>query len=68
MIASSARRTCEISSSFTRCPIPGYKTRVTAATRLRREESLGPKTTMRVGGAARLYAEPASVADLQALR
>lgn len=38
-----------------------------AGTRLRREESLGPRTTMKVGGAARLYAEPASVADLQAL-
>ena len=37
------------------------------ASRLRREEPLAPKTTMRVGGAARLYAEPASVADLQAL-
>ena len=36
-------------------------------TRLLREEPLGPKTTMRVGGAARLYAEPASVDDLQAL-
>lgn len=40
---------------------------VGAATRLKREEPLGPKTTMRVGGAARLYAEPASLADLQAL-
>ena len=40
---------------------------VSAATRVRREEPLAPKTTMRVGGAARLYAEPASVADLQAL-
>ncbi|HUR60496.1 MAG TPA: UDP-N-acetylmuramate dehydrogenase [Opitutaceae bacterium] len=41
--------------------------RISAATRLKREEPLGPKTTMRVGGAARLYAEPASVADLQGL-
>ncbi len=40
---------------------------VSAATRLKREEPLAAKTTMRVGGAARLYAEPASVADLQAL-
>jgi UDP-N-acetylenolpyruvoylglucosamine reductase len=31
---------------------------------LRREEPLATKTTIRVGGAARLYAEPASVADL----
>jgi UDP-N-acetylmuramate--alanine ligase len=38
-----------------------------AATLLRREEPLAPKTTMRVGGAARIYAEPASVADLQTL-
>ena len=36
-------------------------------TKLRREEPLAPKTTMRVGGAARVYAEPVSVADLQAL-
>lgn len=36
-------------------------------TTLRREEPLGAKTTLRVGGAARLYAEPASIADLQAL-
>jgi UDP-N-acetylenolpyruvoylglucosamine reductase len=43
------------------------KTHVTAATRVKREESLAAKTTMRVGGAARVYAEPASMADLQAL-
>ncbi|MES2697424.1 MAG: UDP-N-acetylmuramate dehydrogenase, partial [Verrucomicrobiota bacterium] len=43
------------------------KTSVSAATRLRREEALATKTTMRVGGAARIYAEPASVVDLQAL-
>ncbi len=36
-------------------------------TKLTREEPLAPKTTMRVGGAARVYAEPASVAELQAL-
>jgi UDP-N-acetylenolpyruvoylglucosamine reductase len=35
--------------------------------RVKREEPLAPKTTMRVGGAARLYAEPTSVAELQAL-
>ncbi len=40
---------------------------VTPATLVKREESLAAKTTMRLGGAARLYAEPASVADLQAL-
>lgn len=37
------------------------------ATKLRREEPLDRKTTIRIGGAARLYAEPASVADLQTL-
>jgi UDP-N-acetylmuramate--L-alanine ligase/UDP-N-acetylenolpyruvoylglucosamine reductase len=37
------------------------------ATKFKREEGLASKTTMRVGGAARLYAEPASVADLQVL-
>lgn len=36
-------------------------------TKLLVEESLAAKTTMRVGGAARLYAEPATEADLQAL-
>lgn len=40
---------------------------VSPATAVRREEPLAAKTTMRVGGAARLYAEPASVADLQFL-
>ena len=32
---------------------------------LAREEPLAPKTTMRVGGAARLYAEPATEEDLR---
>lgn len=41
--------------------------RLSAETKLKREESLAAKTTMRVGGAARVYAEPASVADLQTL-
>jgi len=40
---------------------------VSAATRLSREEPLARKTTLRVGGAARVFAEPASVVDLQAL-
>jgi UDP-N-acetylenolpyruvoylglucosamine reductase len=40
---------------------------VTGATRIRREESLANRTTLRVGGAARIFAEPASVADLQSL-
>jgi UDP-N-acetylenolpyruvoylglucosamine reductase len=34
---------------------------------LRSDEPLGAKTTMRVGGPAELYAEPASTADLQTL-
>jgi UDP-N-acetylenolpyruvoylglucosamine reductase len=41
--------------------------RLSAGTRLAREESLAAKTTMRVGGAARVYAEPATVEDLQVL-
>ncbi|MDP3070701.1 MAG: UDP-N-acetylmuramate dehydrogenase [Opitutaceae bacterium] len=36
-------------------------------TRVRREEPLAAKTTLRVGGAARLYAEPVSAGDLAAL-
>lgn len=43
------------------------KTAVSSATQLKREEPLAPKTTLRVGGAARIYAEPASTEDLQAL-
>jgi UDP-N-acetylenolpyruvoylglucosamine reductase len=34
---------------------------------LRREEPLAPLTTLRVGGSARLYAEPACVEDVQLL-
>jgi UDP-N-acetylenolpyruvoylglucosamine reductase len=41
--------------------------RLSAGARLAREESLAAKTTMRVGGAARVYAEPVTVADLQVL-
>jgi UDP-N-acetylenolpyruvoylglucosamine reductase len=40
---------------------------VSPATKVRREEPLAGKTTMRLGGAARVYAEPASFEDLQAL-
>jgi len=43
------------------------KERVSPETRLKREEPLATKTTLRVGGAARLYAEPANLADLQVL-
>jgi UDP-N-acetylmuramate--alanine ligase len=41
--------------------------RVGPESRIRREEPLAKKTTLQVGGAARLYAEPGSVADLQAM-
>jgi len=40
---------------------------VSPATRVKREEPLATKTTLRVGGAARIYAEPASLVDLQVL-
>jgi UDP-N-acetylmuramate--alanine ligase len=40
---------------------------VSPATQLRREEPLARKTTLRVGGAARIYAEPANAEDLAAL-
>jgi UDP-N-acetylenolpyruvoylglucosamine reductase len=43
------------------------RARVSPATNLKREESLAEKTTMRVGGPARIYAEPATVEDLGAL-
>ena len=36
-------------------------------TKLKREEPLGSKTTLRVGGTARVYAEPRTVEDLQVL-
>ncbi len=40
---------------------------VSAATKIKCEESLAKKTTIGIGGAARIYAEPAGVGDLQAL-
>ncbi len=40
---------------------------VSANTAVKREEPLAAKTTMRLGGAARLYAEPSCTDDLQAL-
>jgi UDP-N-acetylenolpyruvoylglucosamine reductase len=43
------------------------KPRLAPASKLGCEEPLAGKTTMRVGGAARVYAEPASAADLQTL-
>ena len=41
--------------------------RLSPETRLVREEPLAPKTTMRAGGCARCYGEPAGVGDLQVL-
>ena len=38
-----------------------------SGTKFTERELLGPKTTMRVGGPARLYAEPANETDLQVL-
>lgn len=43
------------------------RTKVSPATKVKREESLAEKTTMRVGGAARIYAEPASAEDVRAI-
>ncbi|CAM2989394.1 UDP-N-acetylmuramate dehydrogenase [Rariglobus hedericola] len=40
---------------------------VSPQTKVKREESLARKTTIGLGGAARIYAEPADMADLQAL-
>jgi len=44
-----------------------WQSQLSHATKLLREEPLAPKTTMRVGGAARLYAEPADLEDLRTL-
>ena len=41
--------------------------KLSPATKFTREESLADKTTMQVGGSARLYAEPADIKDLQLL-
>ena len=40
---------------------------LSSGTKLRREEPLAARTTLRVGGSARLYAEPAGVDDLRRL-
>jgi len=45
----------------------GAKKLVSAETKLTREEPLARKTTMLVGGAARVYAEPRNVEELQSL-
>lgn len=41
--------------------------RVSVDTKISREEALAVKTTLRVGGAARVYGEPANSDDLQAI-
>lgn len=43
------------------------RARLSRETELMEREPLGPKTTMRVGGPARVYAEPATTEDLQVL-
>ncbi|MDI1334980.1 MAG: UDP-N-acetylmuramate dehydrogenase [Lacunisphaera sp.] len=47
--------------------IATVRPRLTAASKLAEREVLAPKTTMRVGGPARVYAEPATVDDLRHL-
>lgn len=47
--------------------LTGVRRRLAPATRLLERERLAPKTTMRVGGPARVYAEPAEADDLQLL-
>jgi UDP-N-acetylenolpyruvoylglucosamine reductase len=42
----------------------GLRSQLSRESRVTREEPLGPKTTLRVGGAARIYAEPADSPDL----
>ncbi len=47
--------------------LSAIRMRLAPATKLTEREMLGPKTTMRVGGPARVYAEPASREDLRQL-
>jgi len=47
--------------------INAVRPKLPPATKFTEREILGAKTTMRVGGPARLYAEPAAEAELQAL-
>lgn len=46
---------------------PELDGKLSAETRLRRDEPLGPRTTLGVGGPASFYAEPATEADLATL-
>jgi UDP-N-acetylenolpyruvoylglucosamine reductase len=57
--SSSARRWDEFAAAV--------RPRLAATPKFVREEPLAPKTTIRIGGSARLYAEPGSVADLREL-
>jgi UDP-N-acetylenolpyruvoylglucosamine reductase len=47
--------------------VAAIRPKLAPESKLTEREVLGPKTTMRVGGPARVYAEPASEADLQVL-
>ncbi len=47
--------------------VAAARMRLTVATKLVEREPLAPKTTMRVGGPARVYAEPAGTEDLRQL-
>ncbi|MBI2518534.1 MAG: UDP-N-acetylmuramate dehydrogenase [Opitutae bacterium] len=47
--------------------INAVRPKLSATTKLTEREVLAPKTTMRVGGPARVYAEPAGETDLQVL-
>jgi len=47
--------------------IAEVRPRLSTETKLLEREILGPKTTMRVGGPARVYSEPATETDLQVL-
>jgi UDP-N-acetylenolpyruvoylglucosamine reductase len=47
--------------------VAGVRPSLSPATRLSEREPLAPKTTMRVGGPARVYAEPATLDDLRLL-
>ena len=47
--------------------LAAVRPRMAPGTKLTERETLGPKTTMRVGGPARVYAEPATVDELRHL-
>ncbi|MBI2814225.1 MAG: UDP-N-acetylmuramate dehydrogenase [Opitutae bacterium] len=47
--------------------LAAVRSALTTGSRLTENEMLGPKTTMRVGGPARVYAEPATAEDLRLL-